>query len=178
VLVNANLKEHLPSYIAFFFQGKYYDYSEQWYSEVGGKIVQTMFINAIIIPWTGLISAKLVPAIKRRLDGKGDPYKTKKTSMGALKALYAGGDYVIHFKYSGMLNIAYITMMYGMGMPMLFPLACLNYWNQYCAERLVVAYHMKAPAALDDKLTVNCIRKLRFAPMLFLLNGAWMLGNQ
>lgn len=37
---------------------------------------------------------------------------------------------------------------------------------------------MKAPASLDDKLTVNCIKKLRFAPMLFLINGAWMLGNQ
>jgi len=137
-----------------------------------------MFINAVIIPWTGLIAAKLVPAIKRKLDGKGDPYKTKKTSMAALRLLYSGGDYVIHFKYSGLLNIAYITMMYGMGMPVLFPLAVINYWNQYVAERLVVAHHMKAPAALDDKLTVNCINKLRFAPMLFLLNGAWMLGNQ
>lgn len=98
--------------------------------------------------------------------------------MAALRHLYSGGDYVIHFKYSGLLNIAYITMMYGMGMPVLFPLAVVNYWFQYVAERIVVAYYMKAPAALDDKLTVNCIKKLRFAPMLFLLNGAWMLGNK
>jgi hypothetical protein len=149
-----------------------------WYSEVGLKIVQTMFINACIIPWTGFIGAAIVPAIKKRLDGKGDPYKTKKTSMSMLKALYSGGDYVIHFKYSGMLNIAYITLMYGVGMPVLFPLAVINYWNQYVAERIIVAYYMKAPAALDDSLTVNCINKLKFAPMLFLLNGAWMLGNQ
>jgi len=87
-----------------------------------------MFINAVIIPWVGLISAKLVPAIKRKMDN-GNPYKTKKTSMAALRILYSGGDYIIHFKYSGMLNIAYITMMYGMGMPSLFPIAALNYWN-------------------------------------------------
>ena len=108
------------------FQGKYYDYDEMWYSEVGSKIVQTMFINAFIIPWTGLIAAKVVPSIKRRLDN-GSPYKTKKTSMAALRVLYSGGDYVIHFKYSGLLNIAYITMMYGMGMPILFPLAVINF---------------------------------------------------
>lgn len=28
LLVNANLKEHLPKYLAVMFQGKYYDYSE------------------------------------------------------------------------------------------------------------------------------------------------------
>lgn len=135
-----------------------------------------MFIQAVIIPWTGLLSASLVPKIKKKLDN-GNPYRTKKTSMAALRILYSGGDYIIHFKYSGMLTIAFITMMYGMGMPSLFPIAALNLWNQYVAERIVVAYHMKAPAALDDKLTVNCISKLRFAPMLFLINGAWMLGN-
>ena len=177
LLVNANLKEHLPPFLAGYFQGKYYDYGQFWYAEVGAKIVQTMFINAAIIPWVGLMTAKVVPAIKRKLD-KGDPYKTKKTSMAALRMLYSGGDYIIHFKYSGMLNIAFITLMYGMGMPILFPIAALNYWNQYVAERIVVAYHMKAPAALDDKLTVNCINILRFAPMIFLVNGAWMLGNE
>jgi uncharacterized protein (UPF0264 family) len=88
-----------------------------------------MFINAAIIPWVGLLTAKLVPAIKRKMDSGGNPYKTKKTSMAALRILYSGGDYIIHFKYSGMLNIAYITMMYGLGMPALFPIAALNYWN-------------------------------------------------
>lgn len=87
-----------------------------------------MFINALIIPWTGLISAKVVPTIKKKMDN-GSPYKTKKTSMAALRLLYSGGDYVIHFKYSSMLNISYITMMYGMGMPVLFPLAFINFWN-------------------------------------------------
>lgn len=176
ILVNANLKEHLPPFLAVYFKGNFYDYSADWYREVGSKIVQTMFIQAVIIPWTGLLSAALVPAIKKKLDN-GNPYKTKKTSMAALRILYSGGDYIIHFKYSGMLTVAFITMMYGMGMPALFPIAALNLWNQYVSERIVVAYYMKAPAALDDKLTVNCISKLRFAPMLFLINGAWMLGN-
>lgn len=176
ILVNANLKEHLPPFLAVYFQGTYYDYSPDWYSEVGSKIVQTMFIQAVIIPWVGLTTASLIPRIKKKLDN-GNPYKTKKTSMAALRILYSGGDYIIHFKYSGMLTVAFITMMYGMGMPALFPIAALNLWNQYVAERVVVAYHMKAPAALDDQLTVNCINKLRFAPTLFLLNGAWMLGN-
>lgn len=98
--------------------------------------------------------------------------------MAAFKILWMGGDYVIHFKYSGMLTIAFITMMYGIGMPVLFPIAAVNYFNQYMVERIIVAWYMRQPSALDDKLTVNCIQRLRFAPLLFLVNGYWMIGNQ
>lgn len=175
-MVNANATEHSPGFITKYFNGKFYDYSIDWYQQVGSKIVQTMFIQAVIIPWVGLATSAIVPKIKRKLDG-GDPYKTKKTSMAVFKALYSGGDYVIHFKYSGILNITYVTMLYGIGMPALFPIAAINYFNQYVAERIIVAWYMRMPAALDDKLTVNCIEKLRFAPLLFLVNGYWMLGN-
>lgn len=135
-----------------------------------------MFINALIIPFVGLGTTVGIPWVKRKLDG-GNPRKTKKTSMAVYKALWSGGDYVIHFKYSGILNIAYITLMYGMGMPALFPIAALNYFNQYITERIIVAWYMKQPAALDDKLTTNCIDKLKTAPLIFLINGYWMLGN-
>jgi hypothetical protein len=60
---------------------------------------------------------------------KGDPYITKKTGMAAYKDLYSGAEYVIHFKYAGVLNIVYITFMYGMGMPILFVLAAFNFFN-------------------------------------------------
>jgi hypothetical protein len=135
-----------------------------------------MFINAVIIPYVGLSTTVGIPWVKRKMDG-GNPRKTKKTSMAVYKALWSGGDYVIHFKYSGILNISYITLMYGMGMPALFPIAALNYFNQYICERIIVAWFMKMPAALDEKLTVNCIERLKMAPLIFLINGYWMLGN-
>ena len=101
-----------------------------WYAEVGAKIVQTMLINSIL-PYVGLVTGFIIPRIKQGLDNKfsGDPYKTKKTSMAAYKDLYSGAEYVIHFKYSGVLNIVYITMMYGMGMPILFVLAAFYFFN-------------------------------------------------
>lgn len=118
----------------------------------------------------------MIPKVKRTLDG-GDYYKTKKTSMAAFKALWSGADYIIHAKYAAMINVCYVSMMYGVGMPFLFPIAALNFFNQYCVERIIVAWFMKQPSALDDKLTVNCLKMLRFAPLLFLINGYWMIGN-
>lgn len=77
-----------------------------------------------------------------------------------------------------MLNIVYITMMYGMGMPILFVLAAFNFFNQWVCERIIVAYHMKLPPALDDKLTINCINMLKLAPIMLLFNGYWMISNR
>lgn len=131
------------------------------------------------MPYVGLVSGFAVPWLLRSLDNSfsGDQYKTKKTSVAQYKALYSGGEYVIHFKYSGLLNIVFITMMYGVGMPILFPIAAFNFFNQWIAERYTVAYYMKLPPALDDKLTLNCLERLKFAPILMIFNGYWMLSN-
>jgi len=179
LLVNGNMSEHQPKFITKYIQGPFFDYMPDWYSNVGYKIVQTMIINAIM-PYIGLATAFIVPALKRKLDRKfsSDVYKTKKTSFAAYKDLYGGADYVIHFKYSGILNIMFITMMYGVGMPILFFLAVVNFINQYICERTIIAYAMKQPPALDDKLTKNCVDMLKWAPLLWLFNGYWMLSNK
>jgi len=78
---------------------------------------------------------------------------------------------------SGILNIVFMTMMYGVGMPILFPIAAFNFMNQYIAERIIVSYNVPLPPALDDKLTKNMIALLYYAPLLMLFNGYWMLSN-
>lgn len=137
-----------------------------------------MIINSIM-PYVALCTAFAVPAIKRALDNgfSGDVYKTKKTSMALYKALYSGNEYVIHFKNSGILNIVYMTMMYGVGMPILFPVAAFNFMNQYLCERIIVAFTVPLPPALDDKLSKNMIALFAFSPLLMLFNGYWMLSN-
>ena len=87
-------------------------------------------INSIL-PYIGVVKGWIIPALKRKMDRSfgTDVYQTKKTSMALYKALYSGPNYVIHFKYSGILNITFITMMYGAGLPILFPLAAFNFFN-------------------------------------------------
>jgi len=137
-----------------------------------------MMINSIM-PYIGLCTTFAIPALKRKLDRKfgSDVYVTKKTSMAMYKALYTGSEYVIHFKQSGILNITYMTMMYGVGMPILFPIAAFNFFNQYVCERIIVSYNVPLPPALDDKLTNNMISLFYWSPLLMLFNGYWMLSN-
>lgn len=178
LLVNGNLTEHDPIFITKYLKGPFYDYMPLWYVNVGEKVVQTMIINSIL-PYVGLTTAFVIPWLKRKIDRKfgDDLYTTKKTSMAQYKDLYSGADYVIHFKCSGVINIVWITMMYGVGLPILFPVACFNFFNQYICERILVCYTVKLPPALDDQLTNNALSKIAWAPLLFLMNGYWMLSN-
>ena len=105
-------------------------------------------------------------------------YTTKTTQIYKYLELYSGPDYIIHFKYSGILNVTYVTMMYGLGLPILFPIAALTYFIFWSVERYGIAYTYQMPPALDDTLTKNALRMLSWAPVLFLLNGFWMLSNK
>ena len=137
-----------------------------------------MLINAIL-PYVFLLKGFLVKMIMRAWDNKfsGSPYKTRKTSMAQYKNLYSGPQYRVHIKNAGLLAIVYTTCMYGMAMPLLFPLAAFRFFNLWVCERIRVAYHVKLPPALDDELTNSCIRMLKYAPLFLVCNAYWMLSN-
>jgi hypothetical protein len=68
--------------------------------------------------------------------------------------------------------------MYGLGMPILFPVAALTLYMQWICERITVAYFCKMPPAMDDSLSTNALNKLKWAPLFLLFNGFWMLDNR
>lgn len=154
LLMNANMTEHSPYFITRWIKsGKFSDYSPLWYSEIGGKIVKAMKLNAYM-PFLSLLATHREPKKARKADQKdvkvhkettpgGIDYRTKKTSLAGYKQLYSGGDYFLDFKYSNVLNIVFVTMLYGLGLPILFPIAVGNFINQYICERIMVAYYMK-----------------------------------
>lgn len=140
-IANANLTEHPPHFITNIFHGPYYDYDPMWYSNVGFIILKTMCINACM-PFVQLGMGWGLPFLHRKMDMKWgkDRYVTKKTSMAAYKKVWSGGEYVMHVKESGILLIVFVTCMYGVGMPLLFPIATLNFAIQYVAERYMSCF--------------------------------------
>jgi hypothetical protein len=98
--------------------------------------------------------------------------------MGMFKHLWNEGEYIIHFKYSMMLNSVYVSMMYGIAMPILFPITAFNLFNLWLCERIIIVNYSKLPPAIDDTLTMNALSVLRWAPLLLLMNSFWMLSNK
>ena len=63
-------------------------------------------------------------------------------------------------------------------MPLLYPVAALNFANMYLCERMAVSYQVQLPPALDDSMSNNLIAMMYIAPICMLLNGYWMISNQ
>lgn len=91
--------------------------------------------------------------------------------------LYSGPEYFIHYRYSFVLNIVFITFMFGAGLPILFILALVALVCFYCLERLLLAWYYKKPPMFDDKLNSLAIKILMIAPILYCAFGFWMYNN-
>lgn len=178
LLVNANFNEvGIPG--GSVFKGAYYDYIPAWYATVGYRLTQTMIINSIM-PFSEIGVGWTMKTLFRKMDRSwsDDDQKTKISNLNRYIELYSGPEYMIHFKYAGMLNVLYVTMMYGIGIPIMFPIAAFTYFILYSVERLTVCYFYQQPPAFDDKLTKNMIKLMRQVPVLYLTFGYWMLSNK
>ena len=98
--------------------------------------------------------------------------------MVAYKELYSGDNYLIHFRWADTLNVLFVTFMFGLGMPILFPIAAVNFMGQWAAERIILAYLVRQPAAMDDTLSKTAFDLAKWAPILLIFNGYWMLSNR
>lgn len=97
--------------------------------------------------------------------------------MNNYKQVYMGGSFDFYIKYTSAMNITFTAMMYGISMPILFPLAAVSIYNQNLCERIQVAWVYKLPPKLGDKLTRDVLHLLRFAPLFLLFNSYWLMDN-
>lgn len=92
--------------------------------------------------------------------------------------LYSGPEYLIHFRYSSMLNVIFVTFMYGMALPVLFPIAFLFFVILYVQERFLITYYYKKPPVYDEKLNKAAIKISKWAPFLMVTFSYWAMGNK
>lgn len=161
LFVYANFGETIPG-LGGIFRGPYYDYTTEWYTTVGGGLlIYTMLFNSLF-PQIMQCVADFQKWLFRRMDqswakGLDATYSTKCTQVSQYVKLYSGDDYIVHFRYSGLLTTAYVTMMYGVGMPVLFPIALFTYAMYWIHEKYHMAYNYQLPPSYDDRLTENMI---------------------
>ena len=65
--------------------------------------------------------------------------------MQAFVDTYAGPEFTLHYKYSYILVVVYVTFLYGAGLPVLFPIAFFSLLGLYIVERLMMAYSYRMP---------------------------------
>jgi len=176
LMVNADLSEQPITFGLT--TGSLPDFNSAWFRSVGDIIVAAMVFNVyypiieVAMYWALRV---LFRCIDRGCKLSGD---TRSTSIQGYISTYQGPIYFMHYKYSSILTIAYITFMYGFGMPVLFPIAMLSFLVLYFVEKTMLFYGYALPPMYDERLSNDVLDKLQFAPLLYLIFGYWMASNQ
>lgn len=179
LLCNANLSEQgkLGSLFSF---GSIPDFDAMWFNQIGYSMVYAMAYN-IFWPLMEFCIYWGMRFTFRAMD-RGflscNTYKTKKTTLQQYVELYSGPVFFIHYKYSFILNITFVTFTYGLGLPILFPLASLACLVLFIVEKFMIYYSYREPPAYDEKMNASVLGLLTWAPLLFLSFGYWMFSSK
>ena len=76
------------------------------------------------------------------------------------------------------MNNIFVTMMYGPGLPILFPIAFLSLVITYFVEIYMLFYIYRVPPAYDITLHKAKIKNMEFAGILYFAFGFWQLSNK
>lgn len=177
-MVNANFSENF-GILGKIFSGSISDFNSLWFNDIGYTLEGAMFFNIYwpILEFVGYWGMRTGFRLLDRSFGC-DSTRTKKTTIQQYYELYAGPTFFIHYKYSSILNITFVTMMYGVGIPVLFPIGALSLLVLYSVEKLMLYYSYRMPPMYDEKLNNNVLRLLQYAPLIFLSFGYWMLSSR
>lgn len=178
LIVNGNLEEQRSIPFHRLMTGDLSDFNQQWFENMGTVIIGSMQLN-IVMPIILETSAACIRGAKRLLDyvKRGKDTTTSTKTIQAYINLYAGPEYFLHAKYSSILTITYIAMIYGTGMPVLFVIAAQSLFTLFIVEKYAIYYIYKAPPAYDEKLNNKALKMLGIAPMFLLAFGFWILTN-
>lgn len=176
ILTNANTEDAGLGFLPF--KGMYNDLNFEWYNDIGSSFITTMTTAAIfpVIEFGIAFSMKFAfKFLDKGCKLNGDT--TKKNTIQAYINLYAGPEYAMHFKYSGMMNVLFVCFMYGLAIPMLFPISLMAFTVLYTMEKLTITYFFRQPPMFDEKLNESAISKMKWAPIFMMFFGYWCLSN-
>ena len=117
--------------------------------------------------------------LKRLLDKRGatDEDPTACKSLQQYINIWSGPQFFIHYKYSSIMNIVFICMMFGPGLPVLFLYGSMSLLVLYCLENYMLYYVYKIPPAYDERLNNHVLQKLAWSPVVMLAFSYWMFSS-
>ncbi len=85
---------------------------------------------------------------------------------------------IIDFRYAGLVLNVFIAMIFGPGIPILFPIALINLSIMYVCDRLMTAYFYSQPPMFGLDMTDSALKRLQVAGTIYFATAYWMLSNK
>lgn len=111
-------------------------------------------------------------------DGVQVKNETALTSVQSYIATYGGPEYLMHYKYASVIYVIYVTFMYGMLIPIMFPICLLCLINTYITEKISLIWLYRRPPMFDESLGKRAFDLMKRPPYLMFMMGYWAIGNR
>jgi len=87
--------------------------------------------------------------------------------------LHAGPDFELNRKLTHLLTTVFMTMFFGFGLPILYPIALVGLIVFYFTDIYMIFYHYKMPPTFDEKINKGVLQVLEAAPFYSLVMAIW-----
>jgi hypothetical protein len=146
----------------------YRDIVADWYSDVGVQILLVMALNALAPHAFVVAELAWVHCVRR------NPRCSKPSSQRELNEWHTGPEFRANYRYAHNLMTAFVSMMYGPGLPLLYPLAAFSFALFYWVDKYLLLRYLRTPPRLDGKLahTANALMLWAVVPNLGM--AVWM----
>lgn len=184
LLINANFSgTGIP---LWFIDGFYGDFNANWFAYVAPIFITPMFIKCAVAPivpiakflikqililWDkrGLLFSKLCySSLPRNEDeaNRTEIYTSQKINLKYAN-LFSGDKLELSNPYPKVLVSIMISMMFGLGLPVLFPLTLIFIVVIYITFKVCVVCLYQKPPLFDDSLSKIFMYNLKYASLLF-----------
>ena len=172
---NGLSKSSLPSFLfsVGVLTGSEPDFQTSWYSKVGNTVATTALTNVIIPPL--LMLSEFLGDFYSRWTLRGTVGKV--LTQDDMDELYVGGRFLPSIRFPLVLTMSFVSLLYGGGIPMLYPMAGLGFLLQYFTDKAMLLNFYRIPAALGADMARLTIRILPMAVLGHLLFTIWMFST-
>jgi len=152
------------------FDGLYTGFNREWYATIGASLTLTMLINALVPALIPLASAYVFNPLKRWWKNNSA------VSQEQLNQLYEPPVFTLECRYGYLLNSVFVTMLYGAGLPLLYPIAAFHLFLCFAIDKYIIIRLNAQPPAYDSSLADLFIKLMPFAIIFHLAIGCYMLS--
>lgn len=140
--------------------GEYDDFTVEWYRQIGATLGMTLLINTVSPHAPKIGTALKVLTCRcydrgcrfRRLDPETGNLRTSKIIQQDIENLYTGEEINASYVYAQFFTTIWCVLAYSSGMPILYPVACINFFIIYWVYKLLLIKYYRKTVSFNQDL--------------------------
>jgi hypothetical protein len=83
----------------------------------------------------------------------------------------------MEYKYASLITVVLVTMMYGSGIPILYPISALFFFVTYWVDKILIFYYYRKPELLDHNLALRTLQWFKYGLLFHVIGAVLMYSN-